>query len=158
MNVIRGVRMAMMPAVLGCPPQDAPLRRRLRQEGQEELKGSTGAEGAVGEIAMIAGTDRENAQPIKCHSQRHGTPCHASPDGANTPEMNQQETEAGGIRDIVVMSWRARAHGAVPRSCQSGSRPNPGCRTSWPPSARRAILRPCPGAARLHGRWQTPDD
>ena len=62
-NIVRGIRVSVVPTVLGCPPKDAALSRSLREERQHELEDPAGAEGAMGEIAMIAGADREDAQP-----------------------------------------------------------------------------------------------
>ena len=61
MDVVLGVGMQMMVAVLGRPPQHALLHGALREEGEDELEDAAGRIGAVREVAVIAGADREDA-------------------------------------------------------------------------------------------------
>jgi hypothetical protein len=108
-NVVRGIRVSVMSAVMGCPPQYAALRRGLRQERQSKLADAAGAEGAMRKIAMIAGANREDAQHVQRQGEGLRAPGHAGPDGGKTSDVNRQETEAGGIRDVVTLFACPRA-------------------------------------------------
>ena len=73
---------------------------------------ATGAEGAMREIAMVAGTDRKNAHCVKYHAERYGMPCHAGPDGGQASGVNEQEADAGRIGDVIV-ALCAHAHDEI---------------------------------------------
>ena len=62
-----------------------------RQEREDELKRPAGRIGAVREIAMIAGADGEDAQPIERDADRERLPGHAGPDRREAGEMDQDE-------------------------------------------------------------------
>ena len=64
-HVVFGVGMQMMVAMLGRPPQHALLQRALARDGKDELEDAAGRIGAMGEVAVIAGADREDAAPIE---------------------------------------------------------------------------------------------
>ena len=80
MHVVPGVGMQMVMAVLGGPPDDALLRGGLGQERKDELKRSARRIGAVREIAMIAGADGEDAQPIERDAKDQRLQGDAGPD------------------------------------------------------------------------------
>src|SRR5262245_32145903 len=102
MNVALGVGKQVMMAVLGGPPQHALLRGALRQQGENELEGAAGREGAMREVAMIAGTDGEDAQPIEHKANGNRLPSDAGPDRRRAGEMHQHEGDGGGIDDVAV--------------------------------------------------------
>ena len=91
MDVVLGIGMEVMVAVLGRPPQHALLQRALAHESEDKLEDAAGRIGAMGEVAVIAGADRENAEPIQHHAQNDGLPGHAGPDGGETGKMHQHE-------------------------------------------------------------------
>src|SRR5262245_41200001 len=101
-NVALGVGKQVMMAVLGGPPQHALLRRALRQQGKNELEGAAGREGAMREVAMIAGPDSEDAQPIEHEANGNRLPSDAGPDRRRAGEMHQHEGDGGGIDDVAV--------------------------------------------------------
>ena len=103
MDIVLGVRIEMVEAVLGSPPEHALLGRALRHEGQDELKGPTGGKGAVGKIAVIAGADREHPDPIESHPDSDGLPGHARPDGREAGEMDEKERDGLRIDDVIVI-------------------------------------------------------
>ena len=70
----------MVMPVFGGPPDDALLRGGLGQEGEDELKRPARRIGAVREIAMIAGADGEDAQPIERDANGQRLPGDAGPD------------------------------------------------------------------------------
>src|SRR5262245_25208401 len=102
MNVALGVGKQVMMAVLGGPPQHALLRGALRQQGKNELEGAAGREGAMREVAMIAGPDGEDAQPIEHEANGNRLPSDAGPDRRRAGEMHQHEGDGGGIDDVAV--------------------------------------------------------
>ena len=89
-------------AMLRRPPQHALLRRRLRAEGQHELKHPPGAVGAMREVAVIAGADAENAQPVERRAKRDGLDRHAGPERGEAREVHQHERNGRRIHDVVV--------------------------------------------------------
>ena len=101
----------MVPAVHGGPPQHAALRRGLRQKAKAELKHPAGAEGAMGEVAMIPRPDREDPQQIQPHAERHGGQRHPAPEHAEARQMHQEKRGAGGIGDILCLVAPAHARG-----------------------------------------------
>ena len=64
-DVLLGVGVQMVPAVLGGPPEHAALGRALGEAGEHELAGAAGLEGAVREVAVVAGADAEHAQQVE---------------------------------------------------------------------------------------------
>jgi hypothetical protein len=85
MHVRIGVRVHVMLAVLGRPPQNAALGSRLRQKGKAKLKDPTRSECTVGKVSVIPGTDRENANPIECQPEQQGMRAHPSPECCEAP-------------------------------------------------------------------------
>jgi hypothetical protein len=79
---------------------DTALGRGLRKECQSELAYPAGAEGA-----MVPSANRKNAQ----HVQRHGWLGHTSPDDGKASDVNQQETDAAGIGDVIGVSFACRS-------------------------------------------------
>ena len=69
-DVLLGVGVQVVLAVLGRPPEHALLRRALGEAGEHELAGAAGLEGAVREVAVVAGADAEHAQPVEGDAQR----------------------------------------------------------------------------------------
>ena len=111
MHILLGIGMQMVMPVLGSPPQDAFLRARLRQERQEELKDPAGGVGAMGEIPVITGADREKPHPIEDKADRDGLPADAAPERGEAGEMDQHKRQRRGVHD-VGMRVVARAIGA----------------------------------------------
>ena len=101
MHIGRRVRVFVVLTMLRGPPQDAALGRSLCEESQAELKDARGAKGAMGEVAMIACADGEDPNQIQHHRQHDGAPCQPSPEDGEAPDMDQHETDAGGVGDVV---------------------------------------------------------
>src|ERR1700710_1486155 len=94
----------MVMAMLGRPPQHALLRAALGEKGEDELEGPAGREGAVREIAMVAGGDREHTKPVERHAKRDRRPCDPGPDRRETAQMHDQERNDGGVEDVVIVA------------------------------------------------------
>src|SRR6185295_18357745 len=60
MDVLRLVRVPVVLAVMSRPPEDAFLRARHRQPGEQELKDPAGLVGAMREEAVVARGDAEH--------------------------------------------------------------------------------------------------
>jgi hypothetical protein len=100
MNVELRIGMEMVVAMVRRPPQHALLRRRLRNECENELKDPRGLIGAVGKVAMVASADGENSEPVKTNPDRHRLHGHAGPDRREASQMHDQEGYGRGIDDI----------------------------------------------------------
>jgi hypothetical protein len=110
-DVELGVRMQVVVPVLGGPPENALLRAGLRQEAEHELKQAAGRIGAVREVAVIAGADGEDAQPVERDAKHHGLPGDARPDRAEAGKVRQDEGNGGRIDDIVRLAVRLHLGG-----------------------------------------------
>jgi hypothetical protein len=69
-HVVRLVRVDVVVAMMGRPPDRAALHRRGAQQAEDELTDARGLEGAVRKVAMIETGDGEHAH----HVERHVTP------------------------------------------------------------------------------------
>src|SRR5262245_66464875 len=99
----------MMMAMLCCPPQHALLRGALREEREHQLKCAARRVGAMREVAMVAGADRKDAQPIEHDAEHDRLPGDAGPDRRNAGKMHHHAWDGGRIDDVVVL---ALVHGA----------------------------------------------
>ena len=113
MHVGLGVRVSVVPAVHGGPPQRSALGRGLCHEGEAELQDPARPERAMREIAVIARPDGEDAHQIEQQAEHHRGGGHPAPEHAETAQMDQQKSAAGGVRDVVGVVVPRRAHGAV---------------------------------------------
>ena len=59
------IGMAMMMAMMRCPPQHALLRRAHGHERDYELKGAAGFKGAMRKIAVVSGGNEKHAHAEK---------------------------------------------------------------------------------------------
>ena len=100
MDVEFGVGMEVVVAMVGRPPQDALLRRRLREHCENELEGPAGLIGAVGEVAMVTRPDGEDPQPVKADAERDRPRGDAGPDRGEAREMHDDEGYRRGIDNI----------------------------------------------------------
>ena len=101
--IVLGVGMQVVMAVLRGPPQHALLRASIwAQHREHELEDAAGRKGAVREIAMIAGADGEDAQPVEPDAERDRRPGDAGPDRRDAGEMHQHEGDRRRIHDVVV--------------------------------------------------------
>ena len=99
-NVLRRVGMQVMLPMLGRPPQRAPLGGRLRKKGQRELERPAGFIGAMGEVAVIAGADGEDPEPVQADADRQSRPAHSGPDGAEAGQVRQGERNRRRINNV----------------------------------------------------------
>ena len=99
-HVLGHVGIEMVLTVFRRPPEDAFLRRALGKRRQNELERAAGLVGAVREVAMVAGADGENAQPVKPDADGGGLPSDPGPDRAEAGEMHQHERNGGRIDDV----------------------------------------------------------
>ena len=100
MNVEFGIGMEVVVAMVGRPPQDALLRRRLRHHGENALKRAARLVGAVGKVPMIAGPDGEDSQPVKTDSDRHRLRGDPRPDCREAGQMHDHEWYGRRIDDV----------------------------------------------------------
>ena len=111
MDVELGIGMEVVVTMVGCPPQHALLRRRLRHRCENELKSAAGFIGAMRKVAVIAGPDGEDPEPVETDPNRQRLNRDAGPDRGKASQMNDHERYGGRIDDI-------RGHGAIRRLFQ----------------------------------------
>jgi hypothetical protein len=58
---------------------------------------------------MVPSANRKNAQHVQHHGERHDWPGHRSPDDGKASNVNQQETDAAGIGDVIGVSFARRS-------------------------------------------------
>src|ERR1043166_3293470 len=88
MYVAFGIGVQMMVPMLRRPPQDALLRRALRQDREHELKRPAGCVGTMRKVAMIAGADREDSYPVEGDADCDGLPGNPAPDRCEASQMH----------------------------------------------------------------------
>ena len=79
MHIFAGIRIAMVHAMMRCPPENAHLRAGLGEKGEDKLRDSTELEGAMAEVTVIAGSDRKHANAISDHEPRDIRPFERCP-------------------------------------------------------------------------------
>jgi hypothetical protein len=87
--------------MLGGPPQDTLLSTRLRKKCENKLKCPAGRVSAVGEIPVIAGSDRKNPEPIQRHTKDDCGPADSRPQRAEAGQMDQHKRYSRRIDDVV---------------------------------------------------------
>src|SRR5215204_2143055 len=102
-DIVLGVRMQVMMAVLGGPPENAFLRRALGEKGEDELESPAGAVSAMREVTVVARTDGEHAKPVEGDPDPNGCTCHTRPDRPEAGEVNEDERHAFRVEDVVLM-------------------------------------------------------
>ena len=70
MIVFLGIGMAVVPSVVGSPPQRSPLARGASHEGTKKLDQPARLEGTVGEIAMVEGGDGKHPHCVRQNSDQ----------------------------------------------------------------------------------------
>ena len=83
MDVLRGVRILVVPAVVAGPPQDALLGGGLRAEREQELERARRLVRPVREVAVIGGRHHEHADEVRAEGQRGARPGPAARDDAD---------------------------------------------------------------------------
>ena len=68
-DVVLGVRVLVMVAVMAGPPQHALLRRRLRAQREQELERARRLERAVREVAVVRRGHDDHADEVACRSR-----------------------------------------------------------------------------------------
>jgi hypothetical protein len=91
MEIVLGVGMLVMMAVMGGPPEGAFLRRGAAEKGEEKLEGAAGLVAAVGKIAVKGAGDAEFAGEKHEGAERDGPPGYASPKDSQAGDMDKNE-------------------------------------------------------------------
>jgi hypothetical protein len=90
MYVLRTVRVAVVVAVVGGPPEDALLDGEGPEQRQDELEGPAGAKGPVGEVTVEPGGDSEH------HGRVHAKCETGPPPGWRIEERGGQRNAVNG--------------------------------------------------------------
>jgi hypothetical protein len=73
---------------------------------QHELEGAAGRIGAVREVAVVAGPDRENPQGIERRAERDRLPRDPGPEDRETAQVHQHERDRVEIEDVAAPGTR----------------------------------------------------
>jgi len=90
-EVLLLVRETVVMAMMGGPPEDTLLRGRHGHPGDDKLEPAAGLEGAVGEIAVIAGGDEEHADFVEEDAGDEIGPAKLNEEDAEGGEMDHQK-------------------------------------------------------------------
>ncbi len=102
MHVLIRIGISVVLAMLSRPPQHALLRTALGQERQDELEQAGRGIGAVRKVAVIAGADREDSNPVERQADQDCAPSHPRPDHRQATDMRPYESNGGRIDDVVA--------------------------------------------------------
>jgi hypothetical protein len=91
MQVFGLVRIAVVVAVMGSPPQRTALGAGLRQECEHELKHAAGLVGAVGKVSVVDTGHREHADEVQRHAADGRRRGDTGPDGSESEQMDGNE-------------------------------------------------------------------
>ena len=87
--------MAVVVAMHCRPPENALLGGGLGQEGQKELAGAAGMEGAVAEVAVVPRGHAEHPDPIEGQAQGSQSPGARYPEGPQTGQVQGNKSHNG---------------------------------------------------------------
>jgi hypothetical protein len=87
MDIFFGVRVAVVMAMMRCPPQRSALYRGVADNGKDELPEPIGLKRLVGEIAMVESGNRKHADKIKPGCRQNGKPAPPYPDDPQTHQV-----------------------------------------------------------------------
>jgi len=99
---------AMMVPMVGCPPEDALLRRGHGHEGDNELEDAAGLEGTMGEIAVIARGHPEHAHGDEGDAGDQIGPAKRDEENSDGGQMNQGKRRCTDERDARAIRQRYR--------------------------------------------------
>ena|SRR6516225_9334340 len=93
MQVFFGVGKPVMMTMMPGPPERAFLHGAAAKPRQDKLKDPARLEGAVGEVAMIAGGDAEHPDQVRPGAKRQREWCHPHPDCGQAGDMHEEERQ-----------------------------------------------------------------
>ncbi len=165
-GIRRGVRVAVMMAVVRCPPQRAALRRSRPQQREQELHQPGGAKRAMGEVAVIEASDGEHAQRIEHERRCHRRAAPAHPEDTRAARVQGNEGRHAKPLDALArrrcVSRAGRHVGGNGRGVEPGAqhgaaaRPGGGSRLTSGRSGRHRsghVTAPAGSAAAGPTRW-----
>jgi hypothetical protein len=88
--------------VLGRPPQDAALRRRLAHDCHKQLSCPARLVRPVRKVAVVAGRNGKHPDEVQDGTQQQRSLADTGPKNAKARKMHQHERDAAGIDDVVV--------------------------------------------------------
>ena len=91
MDIFFSVRVAVVMAMMRCPPQWSPLNGGIADNSKHKLPEPIGFECIVGEIAMVESCDRKHPNEIKPDSRENGKPAPSHPNHAQTHHVHDHE-------------------------------------------------------------------
>src|SRR5687767_15557647 len=81
------IRVTMVFAMVGRPPERSALGRRSTQDCKDKLRGARSFKSAVGKVSMINSRDREHAHEVENGRRGYGGPTPAHDKNPKTAEM-----------------------------------------------------------------------
>lgn len=111
------VRMGMMMAMMGSPPQWAALRRRGTEDRKQELHDAAGAKRAMREVTVIEGRNGKHAHNVQGQRHRDRLGADANPRNQQAAGMNGHERHLTGRVDLS----RRTGHLGAPMTVEPGA-------------------------------------
>ena len=105
MDVLRPVRVLVVVAVIGRPPEHALLGRRLSQQRQQELGHAGQPVGAMAEVAVEAGRDGEHPQVVGAEAEGDALPGEADGEDAEGRDMDEEEADERRRADLLPPAY-----------------------------------------------------
>lgn len=87
MDIFFGVGVAVVMAMMRCPPQRAALNRGIAHGGKNKLPEPIGFKRIVGEITMVKSGNGKHADKIKPGGRQNGKPAPPHPDDPQTHQV-----------------------------------------------------------------------
>ena len=88
-NILLLIRKAVMMAMMGRPPEWAPLNRRITHRPEYKLPEPIGFECFMGKIAVVEAGDGKHTDTIKQHGHAYGRPAPADPENPQAHQVKK---------------------------------------------------------------------
>ena len=112
-DVFRPVRIPVVVAMVGGPPEHALLRRGLAEDGQQELGHARKAIRAVAEVAVEPGGHREHPQVVRAETEGDPFPGEAQGEDAEGGDVHAEEAGERGGADPPALRRSGRFQGGT---------------------------------------------
>src|ERR1044072_8732238 len=100
-QVVIRVRVKMMAAMMGRPPERPLLVRSCAKKGNQELENPAAAVRAVREETMKPGGDRKHPYDVQSQTGHDRRNAHARPDDKQASHMHEEELNTDGIIQLL---------------------------------------------------------
>src|SRR5579864_8513204 len=118
MQILFGIRIAVMMPVIGGPPEHTLLSGHSGHEGHHKLKGAAGLKRAVGKIAVVSGRNKKHARVIKGQANDQIRPMKFQKKGGQAGQVDNYEWQRAYVRYAIAApeSDPTERHASLPRT------------------------------------------